>query len=75
VIVDNETQCGGLGYMSKGLENVGNSNNEMWYVVRIKMKYLNSEFGEAFNVCCYYFCHGMLGSQPWELENQNIYCL
>ncbi len=53
VIVDNETQCGGLGNMNKGLENVGESNNEMWYVIRIGMKYLNSEFGEAFNVCCY----------------------
>jgi hypothetical protein len=53
VIVDNETQCGGLGYMSKGLENVGKSNNEMWYVVRIKVKPFKSEFGEAFNVCCY----------------------
>jgi hypothetical protein len=75
VIVDNETQCGGLGNMNKGLENVGESNNEMWYVIRIGMKYLNSEFGEAFNVCCYQFCHGMLGSQPWELENWNLYCL
>ncbi len=55
VIVDNETQCGGLGYTSKGLENVGKSNNEMWYVVRIWVKPLKNEFGEAsaFNVCCY----------------------